>query len=546
MSRRARAGVASGAVVALTAATLGFYAVSSRGETVHEADLADGGVWVTSSSLSRFGRFNKPVRQLDLGVSAEVAERSGLDVHQDGATVLGQLRATSGLVGIDIRTGKASDLGISAPTPQRPTETGGFAPSTVDLRAGTVAMVDPRTGKVWAQRVGDRGVPSGLPQLATSARPVATVGAVAAMTVGADGAVHAVSGATGRVVTVPVAGGGFGKPVTATLPTRSEAVDITAVGGRWVVLDRDSGRLHWADGPQAGAPSGVGASAGAALQQAGPERADVAVQSPTATVRVSLDDGAEAGRAAPSTRGRISRPVVHGGCVHSAWAQPGTVQYAADCGESDSVTAQPLDNPPAQPVVDGVAFRTNRGQLVLNDLDSGGLWDLDSKPVKVDNWDALMPPPDREDKNKKKDKNLYDDSQLNQPPTAEPDTFSVRPGRTSKLHVLDNDTDPSGSVLAISAEDVTAPDVDGVSAGVAADGQTIDITVPAGLVGRTVKFGYAINNGKSPPALADHGHGQGRRRRGELRAHPPSRRRDPGLDGLSGDPVQAAGRRCRR
>ena len=54
----------------------------------------------------------------------------------------------------------------------------------------------------------------------------------------------------------------------------------------------------------------------------------------------------------------------------------------------------------------------------------------------------------------------------------------MRAGRTSKLHVLDNDTDVAGSVLAIDPADVTRPTMPGVKASVSGDGQAIDVSVP--------------------------------------------------------------------
>ena len=57
----------------------------------------------------------------------------------------------------------------------------------------------------------------------------------------------------------------------------------------------------------------------------------------------------------------------------------------------------------------GVKFRVNRGAIVLNDLDSGAAWDVDrDQQKKIDNWDALIPPPQTENDNDKKDKNNKD------------------------------------------------------------------------------------------------------------------------------------------
>ncbi|WP_036830704.1 Ig-like domain-containing protein, partial [Phycicoccus jejuensis] len=66
----------------------------------------------------------------------------------------------------------------------------------------------------------------------------------------------------------------------------------------------------------------------------------------------------------------------------------------------------------------------------------------------------------------------------------------------SKLHVLDNDTDVAGSVLAIDQRDVTAPTLRGATATVSADGQAVDLSVPAGTEGQQLEFSYKVNNGK--------------------------------------------------
>jgi hypothetical protein len=62
--------------------------------------------------------------------------------------------------------------------------------------------VDPRTGKVWAQRVDtEKGIES-LQDVGSTAKPLATIGGRAALAVDLAGNVSAASGATGRVVTI--------------------------------------------------------------------------------------------------------------------------------------------------------------------------------------------------------------------------------------------------------------------------------------------------------------------------------------------------------
>ena len=146
---------------------------------------------------------------------------------------------------------------------------------------------------------------------------------------------------------------------------------------------------------------------------------------------------------------------------------------------------------------DGVKLRVNRGLIALNDLDSGNVWDVSDKPVKVDNWDSVIPPPQQEDENQKKDPNQQDDQIVTTPPQAQPDELNVRPGRTSSLHVLDNDSDSQGSILGIAPGDVSKPDAADVSAAVSVDGQTVEVTVPANPTATTFRFSYTVNNGSS-------------------------------------------------
>ena len=98
-----------------------------------------------------------------------------------------------------------------------------------------------------------------------------------------------------------------------------------------------------------------------------------------------------------------------------------------NCGQAQAVTAGTLDKPGDVPLRDGMALRTNRNLIVLNDLDTGDAWDLDSKPLKIDNWDSVIPPSKTDDDNDDKDKNVVDDTTTPQPPKAEPDSLKVRP-----------------------------------------------------------------------------------------------------------------------
>ena len=506
MSAR-RVGVASGLVVALTATTLTWFAVTSKGETVHRTDLNDGGVWVSSAKDGRFARVNKAVGQFDAGVVANSGAGEALDILQDDMAVAGLVSGSGALTPIDPRTGRlAEGAGASVPPPTVDTNQTVYVPRTVDLRGGTLAMVEPKTGKVWAQTYEpDSGIGS-FEGLAPGTTPLATVGATAALAVDVEGNVHAVSGATGKVVTIPHTATGYGRPVTEQLKLRdAKVVDITAVGSRWVVYSAGDDKLFVQgrdEAVDAGTARQEGQPAYAALQQPGADADAVGLQDATTLKLVGLDGSTGGGGVQVELDGEapppvVSRPLRVGQCVYAAWASVTTNYYGKSCGSDEPQPASTIDRDAGVAVRSGVALRTNHGLVVLNDMDSGAVWDLDSKPVKLDEWDSLIPPP-KTQKDKKNKDNLIDDTSATQPPQAKPDELQARPGRTSKLFVLDNDTDATGSVLAIAPGDVSQPDASDVTATVSGDGQSIDVTVPPNPDKQQFSFTYKVNNGKSP------------------------------------------------
>ena len=157
---RARRRTASTLAVVLVASGLGYVAVASQGTTVHEAALNDSGVWVSSDTQAKFARANVPIGQLDTGVATTVAAGSGLDVLQDGAAV----------VGVGTGAGQRCRSTPAPPPPAtpppalvtEPPRPGTFTASPVDLRGGTIALLDRESGKVWAQRVDARAGIKGL------------------------------------------------------------------------------------------------------------------------------------------------------------------------------------------------------------------------------------------------------------------------------------------------------------------------------------------------------------------------------------------------
>ncbi|WP_460461143.1 NHL repeat-containing protein, partial [Angustibacter peucedani] len=300
---RRRTTVASATAVGVAGAMLVALAVRADGEVIRRADLHDGGVWVTSNADARFGRLNKPAGELDAGVAAPAASGAGLDVLQDGAAVVAVSRTGGQLMPIDPVTAKLRDDAV-APLAASPSSAPGsrvFTPDTADLRGGTLARVDPATGRVWAERVDPSSAVESVDALTAQSDPLATVGAGAVLAVGVDGSVYAASGTTGQVVTLRPTADGFERAVVARTALRASTLDLTAVGTTWVALDAAKEQL-WVAG-QAKPQSVQGAvgehnaadPAYAALQQPGPTAATVAVESTQGVQLVGLGEDSGGG-----------------------------------------------------------------------------------------------------------------------------------------------------------------------------------------------------------------------------------------------------------
>jgi hypothetical protein len=231
-------------------------------------------------------------------------------------------------------------------------------------------------------------------------------------------------------------GSGFAEPEYRELGRALNSARVTAVGDQFVVLDATTGGLVLPGGTtvELGPPG----EDGIVLQRPGPASPVVLVATGDSLRSVPLDGG-EAETVYAGLSGRPAEPVRLAACVHAAWAGP-TGGYARSCG---NLAMTRLDIEGAG-VLEQPVFRVNRGAIVLNDLRSGQVWDLDERR-RVDNWSAVKPPPildDSEQEQTDRDPAIRDE----QPPKAVDDVLGARPGRTTLLHVLDNDSDPSGSI----------------------------------------------------------------------------------------------------
>lgn len=458
---RHRTTIASSVALSLAAAGVLAYAISADGYRAHDAQLNDGGIWVTNATDGYYGRINKPIGQLDGALFAKL--EASLDIVQDGAAVIGVNASDSVIAPIDPASVEHPE-GESALIP------GG---ADVALAGGTLAVGEREQGRVWAIRTTPGVVPSVIP-LDAQNKPLVKAGGAAVLTVTAGGTVLVASGAKDTLTTLAPSGAVFAEPETTDVDDLGDAVAITAVGERAVLLDE--GRLVVVGGGEAEVP------ADAVLQQAGPAADSVLLTTGGSLLEVDLDSG-DVSTVVDGVGGAPVAPVRLGDCVYGAWSGgKGTVATACGGGES---TVAALDGDASN-----LVFRVNRGEIVLNDRTSGRVWEIDSdEPTRLDNWDDFLRP-DKEDEDEQD--NEKEDAGDRRPPQAKPDRFGARPGRMTILHPLDNDTAPKGRILAIRSVDAD-PDT---PVTISPDGQTLQIVLPEEGAGVT-SFEYYIDDGRA-------------------------------------------------
>lgn len=473
--------MASWVALGAVSGSLLVYAIGSEGQTTHHADLNDGGVWVTNQAIDAIARQNKPVEQLDVLVPG------GPDGVGDDAEVLQDGSAVVSVVGeqltpVNAALGKALTDGT--------VETAG--PSS--LAGGTIAAVSESDGRLWAARV-DTGLGvSGLTELGKDAEPLTKVGPDTKATATRSGAVVAAS-SNGKVVILRPAGARFADAESVEMLKPSGGVaQLTAVGDTPVVLDNE-GRLLVGGHEVKVADAAEVASDTVRLQQPGPDADEVLVATSDGLHAVSLDDG-ELRRVSDGSGSQVVAPVVVGACGFSVWADGTAAEIAVACA------GEQAQGPTGFAVKSDseLVFRTNRNQVVLNDVTDGSVWSVDSgKPTQIADWQAVTP----KQKPSDEDNDDSDDRKVRQPPQAKPDTLGARAtGRATVLHVLDNDLVSGGGVLTISK--VEKPKAPGVTVQISPDRQTLALTLPRGFTGNP-SFGYTIDDGTGGKDSTDDG-----------------------------------------
>jgi len=435
-------------------------ALVDRGFPLARVDLNDGGVWLTATSQLSLGRYNVPVEELDGGL---VTTGSTFDVQQDDGWVL---LVEPGAVSV-------VDPATVATTTQIAT-TG----TDVSMAAGRVAFVD-GAGDTWvrqADQLDQLDLGDDVPDL--------RLGEGGAAVVARSGAVLGVAPEDGAVTLVPAT-----QPVAPQEAGTLGPVDVdavTAVGDALVVLSGSTvltltGQVTLDDSDLV-------------LQQPGPAATSVLVAGRSALWEVPLDGGTPR-RHDTTGSGTPAAPVRVGECGYAAWAST----LGASLRLCDGKDAQ-VDDLEGMTAGDRLAFRVNRGFVVLNDTVGGRVWlPQEDTQVRVPNWDDIVPEDDPEESEEDSENGevtqepVTECTEQSSPPVAVDDEFGVRAGRTRVLSVIDNDSSSDCGILVISELDALPADFGTVEK--VRGGRALQVHVLEGAAG-TAELRYTVTDGR--------------------------------------------------
>ncbi len=435
-------------------------ALVNQGFPLARLDLNDGAVWLTATSQLRLGRYNAQIDELNAGL---VAKSADFDVLQDAGDVVLVERGT-----ISVVDPRSVSLGAQLDAPG----------ADVSMAAGTIAITTPDGGLYVRSLASLEGLRVGQDppdvELGRGGRAVvARTGAVLA--VGADGAFTRVTLA-GTAPQVE-AGGSLGV---------GAAEQLSAVGDEPVVL---RGSTLTTRGGSIELPGD-----GLVLQQAGPASARALVSSTSALLEAPLDGGAVREHRTGGS-GVPAAPVQVGKCAQGAWAT-GVGSHVLLCDGA----APRVQNLEDMSTSDVLVFRVNRSVVVLNDTRRGRVWEpLEDTDLRVPNWEDIEDQDQPEDEQEDTDSPdtsqdlVTDCSQESSAPKAMDDDFGVRPGRTTVLPVISNDSSSDCGILVV-REFEPIPEAFGSVQSIQG-GRALQVAVEPDAVG-AVEFRYTIDDGR--------------------------------------------------
>lgn len=455
-------------LMAVIAFAIGLAAWLNPGVDAAQVELNEGSVYVQNRSRSLVGQLNY---QIDEIAAATSVGDTASTLLQEGSTVLVNNAGSSTLQAYDPATNTLSSP-VSPP-----------ANAQMSLHAGKMSVTNPDNGKVWYGPVEEisRSDFSGTASLDLGdfgEAVVSTDGELIGLDVVNDEIVHS----DGRRVKIPF-----------DVEHSNASAQLSAIGNRAVVLDVQL-KLVWVEGERR--PVEISTDETVYLAPPIPEsnaagRGGSAIIATRAGL-ITIDGDSPRSMSGQMNAAPIA-PVVAGDCVYGAFGS----QFVKTCnGGNPQVT-----DIPELPEGARLAFHTNRSNVVLQDLESGRVWLVDKGMKIVDDWERFKEPDQEQTQTADETDErttLPDRNQPNRPPIAKDDpNLGARSGRSTVLHVMDNDSDDDGDLLTIT--DVA--EVEGASLQVTGFGSGLQITLPADATG-TKTFGYTISDGRGGSASA--------------------------------------------
>ncbi|MCR2818326.1 Ig-like domain-containing protein [Microbacterium sp. zg.Y1090] len=443
-SRRSRSGNWIGAAgVAAVVALVATLAAVWPGYDAQQTPLDDATVWaMQNGSGSGYARVNLELAELDTVKQVE----NGTTLAQDGAHLFVYSDGATQFADVDPAT--PADLTSDSDDAFAPTP-----PGTVDIAAaGDFLAYRTDSGEVFAATLSGDGRTilvdpyAGAEVAEGEERPRFVAGAVA---VDATGILYAYSPTERRVVRADAATGRvLGEDDAVHSPADAR---LTAVAGRWALLDAASGELsvRGADDTVA-----TDAATGAVVQQPAADGDAVYIADQSGLIRVPLDSLSPTRAFAESGLGVPVAPTELDGVVHAAWLAEG--ESAGTLWSSAADGAVVLDYAGGD-IGEGIdpVFVGNGTRLALNERRSGWVWTVpDGALVSSSQAWNLDEPSQIEQADDVESERVLEPK----PPVAVDDAFGVRAGSVAVLPALLNDHDPNEDVLSIDPASIEQPD----------------------------------------------------------------------------------------
>lgn len=462
--------VASTVAIALIAGIPVTMAALHPGFPVTDVELNARDVWVTNGEQLLGGRLNRQIDELNGSVAAS---SPNFDVLQDGDALFMHDPDAGRVESVDASFTRVSSA-IDVPKD-----------ADIDFGGGQLAITS-ASGDVWMiSAAGD------LQFNYTSTPPLLELGAGGQSVLTKTGTLVAVSPDDKKIYRYEI---GSEEPVESAFPGVGD-FQLTAVGEQAVILDQSTNELIKEDGTI----FRLGDERAVRLQQVSDEVSYASAATANSLLKVDLASGSvenlDAGISGSGSATGVAAPVWLDGCLHGAWAAGQRYVLACDAQEPQGAD---IDQPTQGSRLE---FRVNRSVIVLNNLDNGNVWLVDENMRLVENWDEVTPPEeqdgeqgDEKSTTQSFEETLAERTEQNRPPLARDDDFGVRPGKTTILPLLNNDSDPDGDVLVIAAHGAIAEStgvldlIDG--------GRALQFTPAPGYVG-TISFGYTIDDGRA-------------------------------------------------